>query len=510
MAEVKIALLPTGMTFSRNTKAPLEDNRIFDTLALAQAYVDNVDQTAHAGMTISVVNDGDNNGLYYVERIADADNETGLLVKVGSDSASDIASLQADVTALKTAVGDETSGLVADVATNSANIAKKADIFTVGDGLSYTENKIGVVVSTAEGNSLSVDAGGLYVAVPDVEVPEYTLDSVASPADAYAAQYEFKKDGIVLNTINIPKDQFLKSASFHDVAEEGVTAVAPYLKFVWQLDTDAATEGEQTVTYIPVADLVDTYTPGDYILISENAISVDYESLKSKINTDLVNPVVVTVNGIDTRLGSAEASVADHTSKIGVLETAKSDHETRIATLEGVQHPTLEQVTNLENNYNTLNTNVTNLQTSVTEIKVKDVDATVSNGVNLSLDAAGKIGINVDIDTIADAVIAQHIVSVDAADIALSENIGTDANPDRYTTADTVQGVLSSMNARIESIDSDIQSALEGGVTGIEAGNGISVDNTVATKPSVSVKIASGSALRSSANGLDLVWEELA
>jgi hypothetical protein len=66
------------------------------------------------------------------------------------------------------------------------------------------------------------------------------------------------------------------------------------------------------------------------------------------------------------------------------------------------------------------------------------------------------------------------------------------------------------MNSRIESIDADIQSALDGGVTGIEAGNGISVDNTVATKPAVSVKIASGSALRASADGLDLVWEELA
>ena len=502
MAE-NITIFPTGLTYSRNTKAPLMDMQVFETLALAQAYVDNKDQTAYVGLTVSVVGDGANNGLYYVERIADADNETGLLVKVGSDSAADVAEVKADVATLKTTVGDETSGLVSDVAknaedikTNAEEIEKKANAFTVGNGLVYTENKIDVIVSTAEGNSLSVDENGLYVSVPTVTIPEYTLDSVESPAEGYASQYEFKKDGQVLNTINIPKDQFLKSATYDDVNNK--------LIFVFTTAT-----GEST-NEVDVNDLVDTYTAGDYITITDAAISVDYEALKAKINTDLVANIAASVTTIDGRVTTVEGKVSTIEGNITTLDTAKNDHETRIATLEAVTHPTLEQVTNLENNYNTLNTNVTNISTAVTEIKVKDVDSTVSNGVSLSLDAAGKIGVNVNIDTIADAVIAKHVVSVDASDIALSENIGTEANPDRYTTSDSVQGVLDSMNARIESIDSDIQSALEGGVTGIEAGNGISVDNTVATKPAVSVKIASGSALRASADGLDLVWEELA
>lgn len=505
MAEVKIALLPTGMTFSRNTKAPLEDNRIFDTLALAQAYVDNVDQTAHAGMTVSVVNDDSNNGLYYVERIADADNATGLLVKVGSDSAADVAEVKTDVANLKTTVGDETSGLVADVAVNAAaiavnveNIAKKADAFTVGNGLSYSENKINVVVSTAEGNSLSVDENGLYVSVPSITVPEYTLDAVESPADNYASQYEFKKDGVVLNTINIPKDQFLKSADYN--------AETNNLIFVFSTFVDGAYT-DKTVN-VDVNDLVDTYTAGSYITITDAQISVDYEALKSKINTDLVAPVVVTVNGIGTRLTAAEGKIttletasADYETRIGVLETAKGDHETRITALEGVQHPTLEQVTDLETNYNTLN----NL---VSEIKVKDVDNTASNGVSLKLANDGKVGVTVDINTIASAVISQHTIDTNA--IAIASNIGTEKNPDRYTTSDNVQGVLASMNERIESIDADIQSALEGGVTGIEAGNGITVDSTTATKPVVGVKVASGSAIKVNANGLDLLWEELA
>ena len=487
-----MTIFPTGLTYSRNTKAPLMDMQVFDTLALAQAYVDNVDQTAYVGLTVSVVADGANNGLYYVERIADADNATGLLVKVGSDSAADVANLTADVSTLKTTVGDSTSGLVADVAANASAISGKADTFTVGNGLVYANNKIDVVVSVAEGNSLSVDENGLYVSVPEVEVPEYTLETVETPGDAYASQYEFKKDGVVLNTINIPKDQFLKSASYDDVNNK--------LVFVF---TTASGDSTQEVD---VNDLVDTYTAGDYITITDAAISVDYESLKAKIDTDLVNPLAVRVDTVETKVATLETSSADYLARIDVLETAKGDHETRIKSLEDVEHPTLEQVTTLETNYNTLNTTVTNL---VADVKVKDVDTTASHGVALKLDASGKVGVNVDIDTIADAVIAKHVVSVTASDIALSANIGTDANPDRYTTTDSVQGVLSSLNARIESIDADIQSALDGGVTGIEAGNGISVDATTATKPAVSVKIATGSALKASADGLDLVWEEL-
>lgn len=508
MAE-NITIFPTGLTYSRNTKAPLMDMQVFDTLALAQAYVDNKDQTAYVGLTVSVTKDGSNNGLYYVERIADADNATGLLVKVGSDAAADVAEVKADIAALQGVVGNAEAGLVADVAkntsdiaTNVENIAKKADIFTVGNGLSYSENKIDVVVSTAEGNSLSVDENGLYVAVPTVTVPEYTLVAVESPAEAYASQYEFKKDGVVLNTINIPKDQFLKSADYN--------ADTNNLIFVFSTFVDGA-YADKTVN-VDVNDLVDTYTAGSYITITDAQISVDYEALKSKINTDLVAPVVVTVNGIDTRLTAAEGKIttleaasADYVDRIGVLETAKGDHETRIATLEGVQHPTLEQVTNLETNYTTLNSTVTNL---VTEVKVKDVDTTASNGVALKLADDGKVGVTVDINTIASAVISQH--TIDSSAIAIAANIGTEKNPDRYTTSDNVQGVLASMNERIESIDADIQSALEGGVTGIEAGNGITVDSTTATKPVVGVKVASGSAIKVNANGIDLLWEELA
>ena len=68
---------------------------------------------------------------------------------------------------------------------------------------------------------------------------------------------------------------------------------------------------------------------------------------------------------------------------------------------------------------------------------------------------------------------------------------------------------ISEYSDRIEAIDSDIQSALEGGVTGVEAGNGITVDASTATKPIVSVKVAANSALTATADGLDIAWIEI-
>ena len=494
-----MTIFPTGLTYSRNTKAPLESNRLFDTLALAQAYVDNADQNAYVGLTISVTKDevASNNGLYYIERIADADNETGLLVKVGSDSAADITNLTTNVTEIKNILGDSTSGLVADVAKNTSDIAanvtaisKKADSFDVEKGLSYVDNKIGVVVSTTEGNSLTIDENGLYVAVPEINIPEYSLTSIESPADGYASQYEFKKDGVVLNTINIPKDQFLKSATYDDVNN----------KLVFVFNT---ANGEST-NEVDVNDLVDTYTAGDYITITDAVIAVDYESLKAKINTDLVAPAIATVTAIDSRLQTAESKIgvlesasSDYAARIGVLETAKGDHESRIATLEGVQHPTLAQVTTLEANYETLNTNVTNISNTVENINVKDVDSTASNGVSLKLDTAGKIGVSVDLEYIANEVISKHeIPAPDASDIKLEATEGSS-----FVQDTTVQAAIINLDQRIEN-------AVAGGMTGVNAGNGISVTGS-ASNPTVSVKVIDGSALRSTTDGLSLEWEEI-
>lgn len=76
--------LPWGETFSMAKKAPAVANRIFTTLNDAQAYVDNINDSATEGIRITVLNDSEinNNGVYYVKSIGDGENP-GELVKIG-------------------------------------------------------------------------------------------------------------------------------------------------------------------------------------------------------------------------------------------------------------------------------------------------------------------------------------------------------------------------------------------------------------------------------------------
>ena len=82
------SIFPTGLTYSRNTKDPLQSKIVWNSLAEASSYVNNPDETAYIGMTLAVTNDVDakNNGLWYVEAIGTKSNPTaGVLKKVGSN-----------------------------------------------------------------------------------------------------------------------------------------------------------------------------------------------------------------------------------------------------------------------------------------------------------------------------------------------------------------------------------------------------------------------------------------
>ena len=98
--------LPWGETFSMAKKAPAVANRIFTTLNDAQAYVDNINDSATEGIRITVLKDylwitdsegrnygddgyvktegpiGDYSGVYYVKSIGDGETP-GELVKLG-------------------------------------------------------------------------------------------------------------------------------------------------------------------------------------------------------------------------------------------------------------------------------------------------------------------------------------------------------------------------------------------------------------------------------------------
>jgi hypothetical protein len=239
------------------------------------------------------------------------------------------------------------------------------------------------------------------------------------------------------------------------------------------LDINEDLEGIQNVTYVPVKDLVDTYTAGDYIQINDaNAISLNLV----KLSLDLgLNDKFAQIEANTTAIGNANSGL--------VADVAKNTSDIE-----------------------TLNTNYKNLRSSVTALEnldvVNGIDDTATHGIGLTstTDADGKVTakVSVDINKLATAVIAKHEIPTPVASEINVSDFGTykDSN---------VQAVL-------ENLDTRITAAAGGGVQSIvtNPGSGIAVDSSDVNNPAISINIEEDSALTINENNkIDLVWSEL-
>lgn len=94
------------LTFQMTGKFPLLAKRIFPTYAAAEAYINDLNDTAIPGIILTVVDDTteSNNGAYFVKSVKTSDGNSGLLVKMGSETVSDLQALTQRVTALENKV----------------------------------------------------------------------------------------------------------------------------------------------------------------------------------------------------------------------------------------------------------------------------------------------------------------------------------------------------------------------------------------------------------------------
>lgn len=438
------------------------------------------------------------NGLVYNKAddapIAANPTDINNWVPVGTDFSGDITSLDSRIDTLE---------LFKDEVTD--NLSVKAN-----SGLSFNADH-NLQVKLVEDSDEFIN--GLHVSNDGLWVPSYTFKAVDSTKveEGYASQYEFTTFAPgadpITTKINIPKDQFLKSATFHATAEEGVAVEAPYLKFVWDLDINPDLEGIQNVTYVPVKDLVDTYTEGDYITIQDNKVSVLYAKLRDDIAKDFkLADLATDVDTLTTTVGNETsglvADVAKNTTDISAinevltpLSTTVGEHSTTIA-----QHTS--SIANLAGNVVTIMGNA-----------LTHVDDTASHGIKLEYSdkelegdwTAKAVKVSVDLEAL------RADLSVNANAVLTTEDIKDKEEDEdaRYEKGTSVQSIIANLNARINEIDADIQGALAGGVTNVGAGNGISVDSSVTTKPVVSIKTAANSALKTTTDGLDIFWSEL-
>lgn len=160
------------------------------------------------------------------------------------------------------------------------------------------------------------------------------------------------------------------------------------------------------------------------------------------------------------------------------------------------------------------------IETNVADIKVKDVDTTASNGVNLELSEAGVISVVANIK-----VKEVNVAPSNGVKLTLSETgeLGVSVDPTTFkegvaydatdikTKADIGNGAIAagtSVESALTTLNNKITSAISGGLTNIVAGNGIEVSEVSDNSQTVSVKVAPNSNLAVDASGLSLVWIE--
>lgn len=184
---------------------------------LIKKYIDDADSAIDAKSIKTVLVDGDN--IKFYKKAGAASTET-------PDYTVPIAS--SDVTALKTAIGTDTSGNLIPVATTAKNAA-----------------------AAVQGSTTSTVAD-VESALSDATAAGKVTLSVATTTEGYLKTYEIKQGNTSLGKIDIPNDLVVTAGEI--VVNPSGQAAGTYLKLT------IANQDEPV--YINVKDLVDVYTGG--------------------------------------------------------------------------------------------------------------------------------------------------------------------------------------------------------------------------------------------------------
>lgn len=368
----------------------------------------------------------------------------------------------------------------------------------------------GLVVAVTEENELymlvdaanfAVEASWKKISADASLVVEDSLESISTVNALSANQGRALKEMIeALPAYEIEKT----NEGYKLVTEQGGNALGAIISFSdlvvkagEVVDVDGSLVIRLTLTNdetidIPAVSLVDVYTSNDsYINVTaDNKIGLNFDSLKADLNipADLSEEVATLTSVIGNDESGIVKNVADHTVKIGSLETAISSkvETSEFTTLQAAVNGNSTAISEVAEDVETLSETVITIGAKV---DVESVSGAIAAAVNPFKVKSLTSGNNINIEETAESGVFKIGVSNLTA-----ENVV-------YAEGTTVKAKLDALNAAIES-------AVAGGVVGITAGAGITVDSTTTTMPTVGVKVKENSALVVDADGLDIVWRE--
>ena len=300
------SIFPTGLTYSRNTKDPLQSKIVWNSLAEASSYVNNPDETAYIGMTLAVTNDPvtKNNGLWYVEAIGTKSNPTaGVLKKVGSNEVLTATNYTEAIELAKTApVGTLIKVTASEGSTEESNF-HAAGFYIVS--VTGTNPSI-LLLSTTSGEDMNLDA--VITALSDLQ---NVVATKANAADVYTkteADGAFVKDVTVTGAdasidratgiVSIDVSGKVNSSDFNTFKQETTDALATKL------------ESSDLTDYAKSADVVSKTDYNSNKQATDSAI----KALETKVGNNAEGDTVAT--GIYKLISDTEAALSSKITAI--------------------------------------------------------------------------------------------------------------------------------------------------------------------------------------------------
>lgn len=313
---------PWTLTWKASGRYPIVADRIFATLADAQAYVDDTSATASAtgGLVLSVISDSvaKNNGVYYVKSVANTDPkygallDKGTLVKVGG-SEIEFADTYSEAVELS-------NTLVV------GQMIKVANVETVGENTFkagfYIVETPGTISALDTSTGSSDEIGAIKSRVDALEGNRV----LTSDFDTYKGEVTTALDGKVddsefttyQGTISTALDSKVDDSEFATYKSDVESALGGK---VASGDFDTY-KGEVTTALggKVASDAFDTYKGEVTAALSEKATTTDLTKLESKVDddiqalTDLIDDYSGTLGDVDDRLVLLESFVKAHES----------------------------------------------------------------------------------------------------------------------------------------------------------------------------------------------------
>lgn len=344
------------MNIQRGNPIPLDDSSVYYSKATMETYAKS-GVTAYVGQIVTLVDETNKTCEAYM-----ISNEAGTLVKLASttasgDLASDVATLQGQVTDLISKVGKaaegETAatGLYKEIADVLAVANGKVGSVTAADksvtiGGSATTPTVKVAIASGDDNALTLASDGLKVVVPEVKHPEYTIVEDKASTD-YSAVYHLQKDGKNVGAaINIPKDMVVKSGSVQTYEAGSLpTGVAEPGTYIVLVLNDAS----ETKLYINVGNLIEYVTSGsaegDMVFINIDpqthkvtATITDGTVTEVKLHADVKAKLAKAVSAVqEVKSGTANGTIAVDGADVAVTGLADAAYATVASLNEAAQ-----------------------------------------------------------------------------------------------------------------------------------------------------------------------------